>query len=425
VRILFFTHYYPPEVNAPASRTSEHCKQWVKDGHEVVVVTSVPNHPKGVVYPGYVNRLFQREIVDGVSVVRVWTFLAANEGFLRRTLNYVTFLFSAILAMPRLSRPDVVVSTSPQFFCGLTGLFAKLSLRVPWVLEIRDLWPESIVAVGAMRKNILTRGLEWLERLAYRKADRIVSVTDSFVPHIAARCQDVHKIDVIKNGVDLSLFNDRADPLIIKNRFLINRTFIAAYIGTHGMAHGLDVVLDAAHLLRHEPRIGFLMVGDGAERERLAARVIDMALDNVFIVGQLPKSDMPSVWAATNASLILLRKSDAFTKVLPSKMFEAMAMRCPIILGVEGEAKALLTAARAGIAIEPESADALASVITRLASDPTLCRTLGQSGATFVAENFDRTVLARRYIGVLERAVAGRVGNVRASSKPNHDSVAS
>lgn len=179
MRIIFFSHYYPPEVNAPASRTSEHCRVWAAAGHDVTVVTSAPNHPKGVIYPGYANRLFQVERIDGVRVVRVWTWLAPNEGFLKRTANYVSFMVSAALAIPRLRRPDVFVSTSPQFFCGLTGLLARTMRRAPWVLEVRDLWPESIVTVGAMRKGRTTRALEWLERLAYRKADRIVAVTDS------------------------------------------------------------------------------------------------------------------------------------------------------------------------------------------------------------------------------------------------------
>lgn len=402
MRIVFFSHYYPPEVNAPASRTSDHCRAWVKAGHEVTVVTSAPNHPAGVIYPGYRNRLFQSEMIEGVRVVRVWTFLAANEGFALRTLNYASYLLTASMAVVRLPRPDIVVSTSPQFFCGLAGLVAKTLRRVPWVLEIRDLWPESIVSVGAMRKGFATRALEWLERLAYRNADHIVSVTDSFVPHIAARCQGAHKIGVIKNGVDLTLFKRGTDGTAFKTRFGLEGRFVAAYVGTHGMAHGLDTVLDAAALLRNDPRVGFLLVGDGAERTRLIERAKSMGLDNVRIAGQLPKAAMPEVWAATDASLIVLKRSDTFKKVLPSKMFEAMAMGCPIILGVEGEAQELLTQAKAGEAITPESADELAAAVVRLAEDPALASRYAAQGMTFVSENFDRAALAQRYAGLLQ-----------------------
>jgi glycosyltransferase involved in cell wall biosynthesis len=412
MRIVFFSHYYPPEVNAPASRTAEHCQLWAAAGHDVTVVTSAPNAPKGVVYPGYKNRLFQRETRDGVNVVRVWTFLAANEGFLRRSLNYLSFLLSATLALPRLSRPDVYISTSPQFFCGLTGLVATTFRRAPWVLEVRDIWPESIVTVGAMRKGLLIRLLEGLERFAYRRADRIVSVTDSFVAHIGARCHGPKRIAVIKNGVDLGLFKRTDDGEAVKQRFGLGGRVVAAYVGTHGMAHGLDTVLDAADRLRHDPRIGFLLVGDGAERERLAERATRMRLDNLRIVGQLPKASMPGVWAATDVSMILLKRSDTFTKVLPSKMFEAMAMECPIVLGVEGEARQVLEEAGAGIAIVPESAEELAAAVVRLADDPGLRQRLGRQGLAHVRLKFDRAKLAERYLDVLADVVAER-GSLR------------
>ena len=400
MRILFFSHYYPPEVNAPASRTSEHCRAWVKAGHDVTVITCAPNHPSGKLHPGYANKWRQSETIDGVRVVRVWTYLAANEGFLRRTLNYVSYMLTATLAAWRETKPDVVVSTSPQFFCGLAGLLARASRRVPWVLEIRDLWPESIVTVGAMKKGLAVRMLERIEALAYRRANHIVCVTDSFVTHIAAR-GGAGKITVIKNGADLSLFKREPSAADIKARYGLGGRFVAAYVGTHGMAHGLDTVLDAAVLLKDDPRIGFLLVGDGAERGRLVERARSLGLDNVRIVGQLPKASMPAVWTATDASLIHLRRDPLFRTVLPSKMFEAMAMRCPIVLGVEGEAKELLDAAGAGIAMTPGSAAELAAAVVRLAGDKALCDSLGASGEAFVRVNFDRARLAARYVDLL------------------------
>jgi glycosyltransferase involved in cell wall biosynthesis len=408
MRILFFTHYYPPEVNAPASRTSEHCRIWAQAGHDVTVVTCAPNHPKGVLYQGVRNKLFQTDMDGKVKVVRVWTFLASNEGFTRRILNYVSYMISATLAVPRLPRPDIVVSTSPQFFCGLTGFAAKMLRRVPWVLEIRDIWPESIVAVGAMRKSMVIRALEWLEVFSYKRADKIVAVTDSFVSHIGERCQGTEKIHVIKNGVDLDLFQRATDGAAVKAKFGLDGRFVAAYAGTHGMAHGLNTILDAAALLKDDPRFAFLLVGDGAERSHLVERARSMALDNVHFAGQLPKSEMPAIWAVTDVSLILLRQSDTFTKVLPSKMFEAMAMECPIVLGVEGEAKALLEAAGAGIAITPESAKELAAAVTRLADDKALRERLGRQGAAHVREHYGRAKLAMRYLDLLESTIAAR-----------------
>ncbi|SEF02872.1 Glycosyltransferase involved in cell wall bisynthesis [Rhizobiales bacterium GAS188] len=416
MRIVFFSHYYPPEVNAPASRTSEHCCRWARAGHEVTVITCAPNHPSGKVYAGYKNHLYQMEMDDGVRVIRLWTFMAANERFLGRTLNYASYLVAVTLALPRLPAADVVVSTSPQFFCGLAGLVARSLKRSPWVLEIRDLWPESIVTVGAMRKGLAVRVLEWLEHLAYRHADRIVSVTNSFVPHIAEHCDDERKIVVIKNGVDLGLFKEPERAADIKRELGLNGRFVAAYVGTHGMAHGLDTILDAAERLRDNPRIAFQLVGDGAERARLARLKRERELDNVFILGQRPKAEMPGIWAATDVSLILLRRSDAFKKVIPSKMFEAMAMRRPIILGVEGEARELLKNADAGIAIAPESAEELAAAVLLLAENPDLAARYGDNGASHVRQHYDRTKLADRYLEILTETAA--MGRDRRSAVP-------
>ncbi len=408
MKILVLTHYYPPEVNAPASRLSEHARVWAQAGHDVTVVTCVPNHPTGRAYPGYRNRLWQEEERDGVRVIRLWTWLAANEGFLPRISNYVSYLLSVLLWMWRLPKADVVLSTSPQFFCGLAGWLLKRRRR-PWVLEIRDLWPESIVTVGAMKRGAAIKLLEAIERFAYRKADLVVSVTDGFVPHIRERRGD-GPIAVVKNGVDLTTFTmpDAAAETAFRAAHGLTGKFVAAYVGTHGMAHKLDTVLEAAELLRDRSDIAFLLVGDGAERERLVAEVAARGLSNVVMLGQQPKSAMPGIWAASDAALVLLRRVDTFKTVIPSKMFEAMAMACPMIMGVEGEAKALMEAGGAGIAITPESAAELAAAVTRLADDPAFAAQLGDSGRSFVAREFDRRVLAERLLGEMQALVAAR-----------------
>lgn len=408
MKILVLTHYYPPEVNAPASRLSEHARVWAQAGHDVTVVTCVPNHPTGRAYPDYRNRLWQEEERDGVRVIRLWTWLAANEGFLPRISNYVSYLLSVLVWMWRLPKADVVLSTSPQFFCGLAGWLLKRKRR-PWVLEIRDLWPESIVTVGAMKRGAAIKLLEAIERFAYRKADLVVSVTDGFVPHIRER-RGEGPIAVIKNGVDLTTFTtpDAAAETEFRAANGLTGKFVAAYVGTHGMAHRLDTVLDAAELLRDRSDIAFLLVGDGAERERLVGEVAARGLTNVVMLGQQPKSAMPGIWAASDAALVLLRRVDTFKTVIPSKMFEAMAMACPMIMGVEGEAKALMEAGGAGIAITPESAAELAAAVTRLADDPAFAAQLGESGRAFVAREFDRRVLAERLLGEMQALVAAR-----------------
>lgn len=406
MRILFLTHYFPPEVNAPASRTFEHCREWVLNGHEVHVITCVPNHPAGRIYPGYRNRLLRHEEVAGIQVHRVLTVPAPNAGFLGRSANYFFYLVMATLVAPFLPKADVVVSTSPQFFCGLAGYLVSRLKRAPWVLEIRDLWPESIVTVGAMRESRLTRALGWLESFAYRKADAIVSVTESFVAHISAK-GGAGKVTVITNGVDLQFFTPADDDQALAAEFGVAGKFVAAYVGTHGMAHGLDTILRAADRLRSEAGVVFLLAGDGAERERLVKRRAEMGLDNVMIVGQQSKDRMPGIWALTDVSLVLLRKSKTFESVIPSKIFEAMGMARPIILGVRGESQRIVEAAGAGICIEPENDQELADAVHQLATSPDRARTMGDAGRRYVEENYDRRRLAARFEQLLEAVAAG------------------
>lgn len=401
MHILFLSHYFPPEVNAPASRTFEHCRQWVRDGHRVTVVTCAPNHPRGTVYPGYRNAVFTREETDGITVVRVWTYVTANEGFLKRTLNYVSYMFAAILISPWLPKVDVVISTSPQFFNGLAGYVVSRIKRAPWALEIRDLWPESILAVGAITNRTIIRLLESLELFAYHHADHIITVTDAFQRFIQGKGIPPEKITIIKNGADLSLYRpiNGQNPLIAS--LGIQNKFVAAYFGTHGMAHHLETILYAAQRLQKHPDILLLLAGDGAERQRLLSLKDELGLTNVMMLEQQPKDQMPWLWGLSSVSLILLKKSDLFKTVIPSKIFESMAMEKPVILGVEGESAEIIRAAHAGYCIEPENAEELATRLLELHKDHAHCRELGQNGRKHVLEHYDRVTLAKRFEDLL------------------------
>jgi len=401
MHILFLTHYFPPEVNAPASRTFENAKRWVRDGHKVTVITCAPNHPDGVLYPGYQNRIRQWEEVAGIRVLRVMTYLSANAGFLKRTLNYLSYMVSATLLSCLVKEVDIVISTSPQFFCGMAGLWVALSKGRPWMLEIRDLWPESIIAVGAISNRRIIRALESIETFLYRRADHIVSVTQSFSHHIASRGVDPERISVLTNGADLSQYLPLCRENGIRTELNLEGKFVASYIGTHGMAHGLDTVLRAAELLRREKDIVFLLVGGGAERERLVARRDEMGLENVLMLPQRPKEQMPHILAASDACMVLLKKQELFKTVIPSKIFEAMAMERPIILGVEGESKGIVEQGNCGICIEPENEHDLAASVLRLSRDPDAGIQLGLNGGRFVRERFDRDSLAKRYLEVI------------------------
>lgn len=401
MRILFLSHYFPPEVNAPATRTFEHCREWVKLGHQVTVISCVPHHPKGRVYPGYRNKWFQVEYKEGIKAVKVLTYVTANEGFVKRTLNYVFYMIMAIVVAPFLGKADVVISTSPQFFNGLAGYFVSRMKNCPWVLEIRDLWPESIVAVGAVRNRFLIQCLSAIERFVYRKADRVVPVTYSFKRHIEAHGGNADTITVIRNGVDLNLFTPCEPERSFAEKIGVDGKFVAAYVGTHGMAHGLEVMVSAAEALRSRKDIVFLLVGDGAERENLQSLIRQKGLDNILLLGQLPKQDMPKLWSISDVSLVHLRKLDLFLTVIPSKIFESMAMCKPLILGVRGESQEIVEQASAGITIEPENARQLATAVEKLADSPRMAREFGQSGRRYVVDHFDRAALAKMYETVL------------------------
>ena len=401
MKILFFTHYFPPEVNAPASRTYEHCKEWVENGHEVTIVTCVPNHPQGKAYPGYRNKLYQREVIDGINVIRLWTYVTANEGFVKRTLNYISYLLSVILYIPFLPKHDVFVSTSPQFFCGLAGYFVKLFRRKPWIIEIRDLWPESIVAVGAINNKLIIKALEYLEMLVYRKSDHIVPVTDAFKSYMLGKGVPDNKITVIKNGVDLSFYvPDSVEKTNEYGGELVNH-FVASYVGTHGMAHHLETILEAAEILSYRDDIIFLMVGHGAEKDKLLKLKENNSLDNVMMLDQQNKSKMPLLWALSDVSLVLLKKSDLFKTVIPSKIFESMAMKKPIILGVEGEVKGMIDEGKSGISIEPENAEELAAAIVELADNKDKYNEYAKNGYQYVSKYYDRKVLAKYFEGIM------------------------
>ena len=406
MRILFLSHYFPPEGNAPAARTYDNCVRWVRAGHQVTVVTGVPSHPAGVVFPGYKNRLRQREAVDGIDVLRVATYLAANRGTTRRILNYLSYMLSATTFASGLARPDLVIATSPQFFCGWAGVLTSRLRRVPFVLEIRDLWPQSIAAVGALRNPRLLGLLERLERAMYRAAKHVVTVGQGYRRELLSRGVPDERLTVIPNGIDRARFAPRAPDLELKRSLGLDGRLVVGYSGTIGMASGLDVVLRAAVRLREGGRsdIAFLLVGDGAVREELTAEARRLGLErDVVFAGRQDPARMPAFLSICDVCLVHLRKVELFTTVLPSKIFEAAGMARPILIGVGGEAREIVERAGCGEYVEPENHAALVDAVLRLAADPPRRTALGEAGRAYVAQHHDRDRLAADYLALLER----------------------
>jgi colanic acid biosynthesis glycosyl transferase WcaI len=400
VKILFVSQYFPPEMGAPAARVYELTRSWARAGHDVCVLTGFPNHPTGVVPPEYRGELVRQEEIDGIHVLRVPIYAAANAGFVRRVANYVSYGLSASLVGPWLAkRPDVLIATSPQMLTALAGLWVAGLKRVPFVFEVRDLWPRSIVEVGAMKAGTpAVRLLEGLERFLYRRADRIVAVTDSFVDEIAATGVPRSKISVVTNGVDLELFSPRsADEA--RARLGLGDEFLVSYVGTHGMAHGLDIALDAAKELSRE-RIRFLFVGEGAEKAALKRRAREERIENVTFWDQRSRSEVADILSASNLCLVLLRDRPVFRTVIPSKIFEIMGSARPILTTVDGESRSIIERANAGIFCKPE-ASPLARTIRTLSSDSARLESMGNAGRRFVESHYSRDALANEYLQIL------------------------
>ncbi len=404
MHILFLSDNFPPEVNAPASRTFEHCCEWVKAGHQVTVITCAPNFPRGEVFGGYRNRLWQTEEMSGIRVIRVWTYITANEGFLKRILDYMSFMLSAFLAALFVRKVDVVVGTSPQFFTAVAAFITSLLKRRPWIFELRDIWPESIRTVGAMRSSRVLDLLEKLELFLYRRADAIVAVTHAFRDNLIARGIDGGKIFVVTNGVDTSRFAPREkDPELVAKLGLQGK-FVAGYIGTHGMAHALETILDAAREIRAEAdgdRFRFLFLGGGSNKAALVARAAEDGLDNVIFVDTVPKDEVVRYWSLLDTSIIHLRRSPLFETVIPSKLFECMGMGIPVLHGVRGESAMIATQEQVGLTFEPEDAVDLCRALRVLVSEPETLQRLRDSGP-LAAIKYDRLVLAQNMLTIIE-----------------------
>ena len=410
MHILFLTDNFPPEVNAPASRTHEHCRLWVAAGHQVTVITCAPNFPKGRVFDGYRNAWRQEEIIDGIRVIRVWSYITANEGFTSRVLDYLSFMATATLASLGVRKVDIVVGTSPQFFTACAAHAVGLLKRRPWVFELRDLWPESIKAVGAMQDSTAIRWLERLELFLYRHARRIVSVTQSFKRTLVGRGIDGAKIDVVTNGVDITRFSPRAKDVELTRQLGLDGKFVAGYIGTHGMAHALETLLEAADRLRAHPDgvdIRLLLLGDGARKADLQAHAQRLGLDNVVFVDTVNKDQVARYWSLLDVSVIHLRRTKLFTTVIPSKLFECMGMGIPVLHGVAGESADIVLQEGVGEVFEPENADQLVASLLRLKAGPALLQGY-RSRCLVAARHYDRAELGLRMLRVLEGAATRR-----------------
>lgn len=402
MKILFLTDNFPPEVNAPATRTYDHCQEWVKLGLEVTVITCAPNFPQGKVYAGYKNRLYSVEMMEGIRVIRMWSYIVPNKGFLKRTLDYISYSVTSFLA-GLFVKTDLIVATSPQFFTALSGRTLSFWKRCPWIMEVRDLWPESIKTVGAMKDNAFIRYFEKVEYKCYHSAKRIVVVTDSFRKKLIERGIDPAKIEVVKNGVNRTLFSpEEKDEQLIRKLGLRNKIVIG-YIGTHGMAHKLDFILQCASRMNGKNNYHFLFLGNGAERDNLIKLKEELKCDNVTMLESVSKQEVKRYISILDICLVNLKKSELFTMVIPSKIFETAAMGIPILMGVEGESKEIVEGYGAGLCFVPENEEDFLSKLNDLQKDEVYLKC--KEGCLRLADAFDRKKLAENMYEIITKTI--------------------
>ena len=413
MKILYVSQYFPPEMGAPAARASELAQHWAQAGHDVSVLTGFPNHPTGVVpaeWQGRLHRLVHKEKIGGVDVFRTWLWPLPNRKAHERMRNYASFCVSAALRGLALPRPDVIIASSPQLLVGLSGWWIAFARQIPLVFEVRDLWPESLTAVGVGDEDsLLHRALAAVAKFLYQRSDRIVVVTPAFKEHLVRRWRvPAEKIAIVENGVETDLFAPAAAAAnhALRRELGAEANFLVCYIGTMGMAHGLETLLDAAaQLQRQKSNAQFLLVGAGAEKERIKNMAQAFGLANVSFLDQQPREKIPAFISASDACLVLLKKTDIFKTVIPTKMLEFMSCARPVIVGVDGQARQIIEDAGAGLVIEPENSAALVGAIQQLSANRELGMTMGQKGREHIQQQFSRGRTAEKYLQVLRRVV--------------------
>lgn len=406
MNIAVFSHYFSPEIGAPSARIHDMAKQWIAMGHEVQVVTCFPNHPAGRLYPGYTSAGYARETIDGITVHRNWSYITPNKGFIKKTLGHFTLWPSSRWnSFGKMARPDIVIGTSPTFFAAMCAAAAGRKFRVPFIMEVRDLWPACFVDLGVIRNKWIIRVLELWEKALYRRADHIVTVTDAFKHDLVNRKIPQEKVSVVLNGADEEFWVPRPKSGALGGEKGAGK-FNVLYIGAHGISQALSKILDAALLLRDDPRIQFHFVGDGAEKAMLMERAGKEGLQNVSFKDPVDKDGVRACYADSDVCLVPLRDIPLFTTFIPSKMFEMMAMGKPILASVAGEAADILGRSGGAVVVPPEDAPAIAAALSNLAGSPATLDSMGAAGRRFVIDNYSRRALATRYLETMRAAIS-------------------
>ncbi len=409
MRILYLSQYFPPEAGATQSRAYEMARNFVRLGHAVTMLVEVPNHPSGIIPPAYRGKLYGRADLEGIDVIRVWVKASPVKNFRNRILFYLSYMVNATLAGIFLARKryDLIYASSPPLFVGGAALALSILKHTPMFFEVRDLWPEIAVALGELTNP---RAIAWathLEERCYHHSRGVIVVTQGISEHLISRGIPPDKIILIPNGANIDLFQFRpAGRDSLRAELGLANKFVAIYAGIHGIAQGLQMVIETARQLQSEPGIHFLLVGDGPQKAEIVALADKYHLPNLTLLPEQPHQVIPDYLSAADVALVPLKNIALFKGTLPSKLFDAWACQRPVVLSVDGEARQILESVHGGCYVTPEDVYALIIALRELKNNPGERERMGANGRAYTVKHFSRQVLAEKLARILEERLS-------------------
>ncbi len=398
---ILLIHQAFATLNEPGgTRHAELAQYLTEQGHRVTVIASPVSYLTGESSDRQ-KWITKTQPSPELTIFRCYTYGALHKSFIHRVFSFLSFMVSSFTATLQVRKVDIVWGTSPPIFQGATAWLVARLKRAEFLFEVRDLWPAFAIAVGVLQNKLLIKASEWLECYLYRHADRVVVNSPGFVEHVTTHGAD--KVTLIPNGVDVDMFAVKSNPDAFRIQYGFQDNFVIVYAGAHGLSNDLDVVLDAAVILKSQTRMRIVLVGDGKEKAALMSRATELDLFNVSFLPPQPKRFMPYVLAAADACLAILKPLELYKTTYPNKVFDYMAAGKPVILAIDGVIRQVVESAGGGVFVKPGDPQALATAINNLAANPEHAKSMGQAGYRYVRKHFNRPGIARQLIAVMEQ----------------------
>jgi glycosyltransferase involved in cell wall biosynthesis len=404
---ILLVHQSFAAIDEPGgTRHHELARYLAERGDRVTVIASPVSYLTGTARGGRMPWVRQEDGGQGVTVLRAYTYPDLHRSFIHRVFSFLSFMVSSFLIGLRVREVDIIWGTSPPIFQGATAWALSKFKRVPFLFEVRDLWPAFAVAVGVLKQPWLIRGSEWLEGFLYRHADQVMVNSPGFIEHVTSR--GAKKVDLVPNGADASMFDPHSRGEDFRRKHKLGPggdrgTFLALYAGAHGLSNDLEILLQAAEKIRDCEEITIVLLGDGKEKSNLIMKAEVMGLSNVRFLPPVPKTEMPGALAAADACIAILKPVPLYATVYPNKVFDYMAAGRAVILAIEGVIREVINDARAGLPVPPGNPEALAEAIRQLSTSPELRQEMGVNGRQYVEAHFDRPIIAGQLARLMAR----------------------